>query len=1098
MTSKLNETKVAKMDWSKVRDVLKQSKPETRGANDRLDPHEESLREYFGDAKFRELRDLTHQAEEIRNELGNVVLLPGIMGSHLSVVESNGDEDHVWISLWRMIKGDMKRLRLAPDGKTNLNGEEVKATGLIGWYYALALETLQAVPFPYDWRISVCETADRLKDFIESKLTDGTFDKNRPIHFVAHSMGGLVVRNLIRQHKDLWDKYNGRLVMLGTPNSGSFAAIQTLMGKNSFVRNLAAVLPFQSKSDWFEVIGTFPGLYQLCPSKLLYPNVYEKNVWEKFPDVSFDGQLQTIPKFHQDLFDTRETTVDTNRMTYIAGIGYETPAGLKILENGDFDFENTLDGDGTVPHKLGLLEGITTYYIENTPHGSLLNNHRVLKAVKDILRNGSTPELSITKPVIINPRGATATPVISYELEHLESVVRQIRNVQKNGSANGQTVEPAIIYDAEKILLRSLFGARENLDDDLELISSGKSHTTRTVELDVRWIFGDITTVDVPVVVVGQYQNLPPGGAGGAVDRKINNLITRAYENGILSTSLGNLSVIPLFRLKNKQINEKVENVVVAGMGESGRFSREDLRFLTMNMTLAVLNLGYDNFATVLIGISIDAFSAERAIRSMWLGIGDAVDRLADNDKLKKISIIVVESNQGRQNQIKKIVSDLKQKATKKTVETNNKNKLIINLHEPENGITVSETAPQRLTFTMNTMTRLTVERSLNKISETTKKRESGNFRLSAFTSNAAIPVRDISVNDVIIEQLADELRYSNSLKNQEKCGRLLHWMLMPEDFQRVIDTNNALVLVLNREASTIPWEMMCFGEKGRPSNFGIDLRVTRQFSSDHVGVPSAAPPLNKQFKALIIADPAEEPELQLSGARREGVRLKEYFRNLQMKLKNAMDLQFQACIGYEECNIVKILNLIFNEEFDLIHFAGHGTFDAEDPSNSGWVFGKDLILSAREVFQLRRVPRVVFANACFSAGLPTIESNRKLAGLAEAFFDRGIENYIGSGWQVSDEHAIKFAQTFYQNTIKEAKVLGEALSEARISISPHHDAKLLPSDSTWGAYQHYGNPNARLVNAFLEKDEEPPRSKTRRKRNARSNEKTNGNDTPG
>ncbi len=186
--------------------------------------------------------------------------------------------------------------------------------------------------------------------------------------------------------------------------------------------------------------------------------------------------------------------------------------------------------------------------------------------------------------------------------------------------------------------------------------------------------------------------------------------------------------------------------------------------------------------------------------------------------------------------------------------------------------------------------------------------------------------------------------------------------------------------------------------------------------------------------------------------------------------MRDRIDLQFQACIGFEECDIVKILNLIFNEEFDLIHFAGHGTFDADDPPKSGWVFGENLILSAHEIFRLRRVPRLVFANACFSSGLPTVESNRQLAGLAEAFFNRGIENYIGAGWQVSDEHAVKFAQTFYQKTIENGLTLGEALSESRMSISPQHTEGVLPTDSTWGAYQHYGNPNSQMVNNFKEK----------------------------
>jgi len=1074
MAQQGNESEIAKMNWRRVREVLR--KPQTRGES--VSPQEKNLREYFGDELFRELRELSNpkRSLDIKKELGNVVVLPGVMGSHLSVVEPDGDEDHVWVSLWRLVKGDMKRLKLSSDGKTNANGETVRATSLIGWYYALALETLQAEPFPYDWRVSVCDTADKLKEFVEENLADGTFDPNKPVHFVAHSMGGLVVRNFVRQHNDLWNKVQGRLVMLGTPNAGSFAAVQTLMGKNSLVKNIAAVLPFQSKSDWFQVVNSFPGLYQLCPSKLVNPEVYEKTIWDKFPDVAFDSQMQMLPKFHQDLFDTRETTADTNRMTYIAGIGYETPAGLKTTDTGDFDFDLTLDGDGTVPHKLGLLEGITTYYVEGTPHGSLLNNRRVLKGVKDILKNGTTQELTMTKPVIINPRGAKATPVISYELEHLESVARQIRSDQKP--------DQVIVYDAEKILLRSLLGGKENVDDDLELKSLGKERKPRIVELDVRWIFGDITAVDVPVVVVGQYQNVPPGGAGGAVDRKINNLISRAFDNNMLGMELGQVFTIPLANQKNKTLNPKIEIAVVAGMGEFGRFSREDLRYLTMNMTLAIFGLGYDTFSTVLIGASMDSFSVERAVQSVWLGIGDAVDRLREDEQVKKISLVLVEGNPNRQSQIRNLIKGLREGEKNGIIEFEN---LRIRLREPEDGKPIEKIKNERLKVTLADMTRLTVERTLKKIDPVTRKCEYGRFRLSAFTSNAAIPVREIVVSDTIIGQLVDELRYSNSLAKQEQYGKLLHSILMPEDFQSVIDTDKSLVLMLNREASDVPWEMLCFGTGRTASNFGVDLRISRQFGSTRANVPGAAPPVNNKFKALIIADPAREPELQLSGARREGVRLKEYFRKLQIDLRDRIDLQFQACIGFEECDIVKILNLIFNEEFDLIHFAGHGTFDADDPPKSGWVFGENLILSAHEIFRLRRVPRLVFANACFSSGLPTVESNRQLAGLAEAFFDRGIENYIGAGWQVSDEHAVRFAQTFYRKTIENGLTLGEALSESRMSISPQHAKGILPTDSTWDAYQHYGNPNAQLVNNFKEKSAKAAaKSKTNKSRKSK------------
>jgi pimeloyl-ACP methyl ester carboxylesterase len=1041
------------MNWSEVRRVLQ--KPATRGESTK---QEEALREYFGEERFRELRELSDptRAARTRKELGNVVVLPGIMGSHLSVVEADNSEDHIWVSLWRLVKGDMKRLKLSADGKRNENGEAVKATGVIGWYYALALETLQAEPFAYDWRVSVCDTADELDKFVQEKLADGTFDPDKPVHFVAHSMGGLVVRNFIRQHYETWTKLNGRLVMAGTPNYGSFAAVQTLMGKNSLVKNIAAVLPFQSKADWFSVVNSFPGLYQLCPAKQSNPEVYEKTIWERFPDVLFDGQIQMLPKFHQDLFDAREHTIDTARMAYIAGVGFETPSGLKTMESGDFDFNSTFDGDGTVPHALGLLEGVTTYYVDGTPHGSLLNDHRVLRAVVDILKTGSTAELTTTKPVISNPRGPKATPVIKYELETLESVAKQMRR--------NEPVHPAIVHDAEKILLRSLLGGKDKVDDDLELVSIGKKRKEKTVELDMQWVFGDISTVDVPVVLIGQYQNFPPGGAGAAMDRKVGKLISRGYESGMLGMDLGNLFILPLDKLANKSSQPTVETIVVAGMGEFGSFSREDLRYLTMNSTLAILGLGYDTFATVLIGSSIDAFSVERTIRSMWWGISDAIDRLRDDEKVEKLTVIFVESNAERQEQVEKIIQGLKalevkDKDGRKSYVFEN---LKIAVNDKKDGVPVP---PRKRGSRRDAgMTRLTIERTLEKSDPATGKRERGKFHVSAITSNAAIPVRDITVNDLIIGQLVDELRYSNSPAKQEKYGKLLHSILMPEDFQKVIDTDKALGLILNREASVVPWEMLCFGGTGRASsNLGIDLRLSRQFTSIRANVPSAAPAMNDQFKALVIADPAPEPELQLAGARREGVKLKEYFRQLQTEMRDTIDLQFQVCIGAEECDIVKILNLIFNEEFDIVHFAGHGTFDADDPSNSGWVFGKNLILSAHEIFRLRRVPRLVFANACFSAGLPTVESNRQLAGLAEAFFERGIENYIGAGWQVSDEHATSFATKFYEGTIAKQLPLGEALSEARTSICSRHTT-VVPSDSTWGAYQHYGNPNTRLV----------------------------------
>ena len=120
-----------------------------------------------------------------------------------------------------------------------------------------------------------------------------------------------------------------------------------------------------------------------------------------------------------------------------------------------------------------------------------------------------------------------------------------------------------------------------------------------------------------------------------------------------------------------------------------------------------------------------------------------------------------------------------------------------------------------------------------------------------------------------------------------------------------------------------------------------------------------------------------------------------------------------------EPCDPLELAMLIVNEQFDLIHYAGHGLSDPKT-GQTGWVFAGDCILSAKDIFRVRQVPRLVFANACFSAVTSDYNEQRKhMTGLAQAFFARGIPNFIGAGWQVDDACAEECARWFY------ARVMG-------------------------------------------------------------------------
>ena len=61
------------------------------------------------------------------------------------------------------------------------------------------------------------DLADKIHPAVESFATDPA----RAIHFVGHSMGGLVIRAYIAKHRP---KNMGRVVMFGTPNQGSEVA----------------------------------------------------------------------------------------------------------------------------------------------------------------------------------------------------------------------------------------------------------------------------------------------------------------------------------------------------------------------------------------------------------------------------------------------------------------------------------------------------------------------------------------------------------------------------------------------------------------------------------------------------------------------------------------------------------------------------------------------------------------------------------------------------------------------------------------------------------------------------------------------------------
>jgi len=127
--------------------------------------------------------------------------------------------------------------------------------------------------FDYDWRRDVPENARLLGEFLREKRAfvaerTGAVEEEVRFDIVAHSMGGLVLRWLLRYGEEVDPPSDGsvpwagaplveRAILIGTPNAGSLDALERLV--NGY--HPSFLTPRYPPA----VLGTLPSAYQLLP-----------------------------------------------------------------------------------------------------------------------------------------------------------------------------------------------------------------------------------------------------------------------------------------------------------------------------------------------------------------------------------------------------------------------------------------------------------------------------------------------------------------------------------------------------------------------------------------------------------------------------------------------------------------------------------------------------------------------------------------------------------------------------------------------------------------------------------------------------------------
>jgi CHAT domain-containing protein len=279
-----------------------------------------------------------------------------------------------------------------------------------------------------------------------------------------------------------------------------------------------------------------------------------------------------------------------------------------------------------------------------------------------------------------------------------------------------------------------------------------------------------------------------------------------------------------------------------------------------------------------------------------------------------------------------------------------------------------------------------------------------------------------------------------------------------PQDAENPSHGIPHLVLVHDFEASRIPWEVIPIGEEYPVLVSGI----TRRYMAQNLSIAKwlETRRADASLDVLLVVNPTGD----LAAAEEEGERLRERLSKLPL-----VNLRF---IEREQATKARLLAEFESGRYDVLHYAGHASFNPYERQRSGLVAAGGEIISGEDLASLANLPALVFFNACRSGmmrdGQPVAEVDRSLVlkariadspqahmSFAEAFLRGGVANFVGTLWPVEDRGASEFARVFYEELLI-GNQIGQALLKARQAIWS-------PERKDWANYVFYGSPSFRV-----------------------------------
>jgi tetratricopeptide (TPR) repeat protein len=989
-----------------------------------------------------------------------VFVLPGILGSNLKA----GD-DRIWLSL-RLI-GGLERLRYQGGVADN-----VRPDGPIGMVYDELMdrlaETHEVIPFAFDWRRPIEEEACRLADAVEQAL-DARNASGLPVRLLAHSMGGVLARTMQLERPKTFDRLmkreGARLLMLGTPNGGSWAPMQVLSGDDTFGNALAAFGSPLRDHRARQMMAEMPGFIQL-QAALLDPargldrqqtwarlaaddleRVQQNNWWHntagEAPDPAYEWGVPTQTVLDQaralrlrlDTQRDRDLPAYAAKMLLVVGHAKFTPDGYQVGDQGFVYLDATDGGDGRVPLSSALLPAVRTWKLD-CEHGSLPDASRAFDAYVELLSRGDTALLDRLAPPSAS-RGAAAAPA----------------QVRSRPSRARPTARPA---DNE----RSVFALGQDGGGAAADVPTGAA-------LQVTVLNGNLGFVRQPLLL-GHTRSMTLTGSEGVVNKLIGGAMKASLDAGLYPDAPGTHQIFLNSHAdaSNPWRAPQPAAAIVVGLGDEGKLTEESLARSVRQAVIAWAQRvaedatgapAHIELTATLMGSGGVGMNASNAARAIAQGVRDANDRMGHSGWPPVTHLTLVELYLERAS-------------------------------DAWHGLQVLATAtPGRFAITPTIQSGIgPLRRQIDSgyrgadydfIRATSPTDDTIEFTLD--TKRARTEVRAQSTQGKLLRELV--ARASTDTNQDQRLGNTLFQLLVPPEVEPFLGGTGRMLVELDARTAPIPWELLDTRGDDRTRSderpWSIRTQLLRKLRKD--SYRQQVQDASAEDAVLVIGEPKVDAATYppLPGAHDEAQAV-------------AATLAGQGGLGAQRVtelidgnDAASIINALFDRRYRIVHIAGHGEPVQRDAAGKvtakgGVVLSDGTFLGSDEIKSMRTVPELVFVNCCHLAALDAGQTLRVFNraefawGVADSLIEIGVRCVIAAGWAVDDVPAQVFATTFYRE-ILDRKPFITAVALAR-------EAAWLENrnSNTWAAYQCYGDPNwtYRLGNDEVLAEPLPPR----------------------